>query len=544
MGRRAQIIAIALLLCLTSVAASALPDLVVADIHIEPSHLQIGDSVFIEVTVANTGADDVASPFFVHFFMDGREIAIQSIVGGISAGESKRVAIEWRALAGLHTLSVAVDPPIGRIDEANDANNEETRVLSVALSAEMAAAIGTLKVVVAPFTDISASGFLHVGSGVSDKLSDRFLGMGIRVLDSSDLESIMQERALNPFLLSDTALAAQLLGADILITGSVTQFDVLSSFLQLGFLSISSAEVNIRLSASLVNVPTMQGMGTVEAEGHAEGATGFSFDLTAFLGTMSEESDDLCGGGLQTARSWYNVGESIPIAYHNPGAPEWFSIEIATSAGSFVRWLGWEYVSTNNCSVWNWDQLNVSRFQMSPGIYKAKLWDGVAYVAEVSFQIRPGISLSVLPASEITVGTAQFDDTVVGNALNFAVDDLATGLLRTIEAASPALTEHQSRSIASSMAPMREGQIATILPDGRVAINIGASSGVVQGDIFEVLAVAHVIVDPQSLKILSYDIVDVKGQIVITEVRDRVSYGTRTSDFAAVIGDIVRCLTP
>jgi len=544
MGRRAWIVAVTGLFCLVSLTASALPDLIVAEINIEPSQPQAGDSVFIEVTVANSGPDEVDKPFFVHFFMDGREIAIQSIVGSIAAGGSKHVATEWLALAGLHSLSVEIDPPIGRIDEANDSNNSETRMLSVALSAETTAAIGSLKVVVAPFSDLSGSGFLHVGSGISTKLSNRFLGMGIRVLDSTDLESIMQERGLNPFLTADTALAAQILGADILITGSVTNLDVLEASLQLGFLSISSAEVNFRLSASLVDVHSSQVIGFVPAEGHAEGATGFSFNLTGLLGMIQEESDDLCGGGLQTARSWYNIGELVPIAYRNPGAPEWLSIEISASSGSFVRWLGWQYASTNNCSVWNWDQLNTSQFQMSPDVYTAKLWNGTAYVAELSFQIRPGISLSVLPATEITVGTAEFEDTVVGNALNLAVDDLATGLLGAIETASPALAEQQFGPATGPMIPRREGQIATILPDDRVVINIGASSGVVQGEMFEVLDVTNVIVDPQSLEILDYDILGVKGQIVITEVRDRVSYAARTSDFTPIIGDIVRCLAP
>jgi len=544
MERRAWIVAIALLLSVVSVSAFALPDLVVSEINIEPSHPQAGDSVFIEVTVANDGPDEVENPFFVHFFMDGREIAIQSIVGGISPGRSKRVAIEWLAIAGFHSLSVEVDPKIGRIDESNDSNNHESRSLTVTLNAETAAAIGSLKVVVAPFDDFTGSGFLHVGEGVSDKLIDRFLGMGIRVLDRSELESIMQEHALNPSLTSDVTMAARLLGADILITGSVTALEVQDTTFHLGFLSFDSAQVNVRLSSRLVNVYTTQILSTVPAEGYAEGTTGFSLDLTGFLGMLESDSDDLCGGGLQTARSWYNVGESIPIAYRNPGAAEWFSIEITTSVGSFVRWLGWQYVGASDCSVWNWDQRNTSGFQLSPGVYTAKIWDGIAYVAEVSFQIRPGISLSVLPATEITIGTAQFEDTVVGDALNLAVDDLAAGLLGALESASPALADHQFGSVTGPMVSMQEGQIATILPDGRVAINIGASSGVTQGDIFEVLDVAHVVVDPQTLEILDYEFLGVKGQIVITEVRDRVSYGVLTSSFEPVIGDIVRAVAP
>lgn len=545
MGRRAWIIAAVGFLCLVSLTASALPDLIVAEINSEPSQPQAGDRVFIEVMIANGGPDEVDKPFFVHFFLDGREIAIQSIVGSIPAGGSQRVATEWLALAGLHSLTVEIDPPIGRIDEANEANNSETRMLNVSLSAETAAAIGSLKVVVAPFSDLSGSGFIHVGSGVSTKLSDRFLGMGIHVLDSRDLESIMQERNLNPLLTADTALAAQILGADILITGSVANLDISEASLQLGFLSISSAEVNIRLSASLVDVQFSQIIGVVPAEGHAEGATGFSFDLAGLLGLINEDSEDLCGGGLQTARSWYNMGELIPIAYRNPGAPVWLSIEISASSGAFVRWLGWQYAGTNDCSTWNWDQLNSSKSQMGPGIYTAKLWNGTAYISELSFQIRPGISLSVLPATEITVGTPQFEDSVVGNALNLAVDDLAAGLLGTIEAAPPVLAEQPFGSAAPSlMTHNMEGQVASILPDERVVINIGASSGVVQGEMFEVLDVANVIVDPQSLEILDYDMLSVKGQLAITEVRDRVSYAVRTSDFTPLIGDIVRRLAP
>jgi hypothetical protein len=544
MGKRARVVAIALLLCLVSVAGYALPDLVVDKITIEPLHPQAGEHVFIEVTVANNGDDEVEMPFFVHFFMDGREIAIQSIVGGISSRGSKRVAIEWLALAGLHTLSVEVDPPMSRIDESNDSNNHAVRNLTVALNPETAAAIGSLKIVVAPFTDFTGTGFLRVGEGVSDKLADRFMGMGIRVLDSSELQSIMQERELNPFVTSDMALAAQLLGADILITGSVTELEVRDSSLQLGILSISSAEVNIRLAASLVNVSTSQVMSLVPAEGYAEGATGFSLDLTGLFGMLNSDSADLCGGGLQTARSWYNVGESIAIAYSNPGIANWFSIEITTSVGSFVQWLGWQYTGTNDCSVWNWDQLDSSGFQMSPGVYTAKIWDGIAYIAEVNFQIRPGISLAILPATEITVGTEQFEDTTVGNALNGAVDDLAIGLLSALESASPILSEQEQAfgSARSPMAPMREGQVATILPDGRVAINIGASIGVSEGELFEVLSVANVVIDPQTHEILDYEILGVKGEIVITEVRDRVSYGARTSDFDPTIGDIVRWL--
>lgn len=545
MGKRTRFISLILLLGLVSIGASALPDLVVSEMGIEPSHPQAGQSVFIEVTISNHGYSTVENPFLVRFFVDGREIVVQSIRGSLRPGDSKRVSVEWLAVAGPHALSVEVDPPIGRIEESDESNNTEIRILNVSLSAEAEAAIGSLKVVVAPFEDLTGSGFLHVGEGVADKLIERLVGTGVRVLERSELEAIMQERALNPSLTTDVAMAGQMLGADVLVAGSVTELEVRDSTFQLGFLSVSGAEVDVRLSARLVNVYTSEIMNIVSSEGHGEGTTGFSINLTGFLSLLQTGSPDICGGGLQTARSWYNVGESIPIGYRNLGVPDWVSIEITTGIGSFVKWLGWQYSGTDDCDIWYWNQLDVAGFQISPGIYSAKLWNGTAYLAEVSFQVRPGISLSIPPLTKITVGTAQFEETVVGTAVNLAVDDLAAGLLGALGDVSPVLSERRaSLQFAESMAPVKEGQIAAILPDGRIAISIGASSGVTHGDFFEVLDVVNVIVDPQSLEILDYDIRGVRGEIVITEVRDRVSFGVLTSNFEPIIGDIVRWSAP
>jgi len=59
-----------------------------------------------------------------------------------------------------------------------------------------------------------------------------------------------------------------------------------------------------------------------------------------------------------------------------------------------------------------------------------------------------------------------------------------------------------------------------------------------------VLDTTNLIIDPATGKVLAYDILDVKGEIVITEVRDLVSYGVKTSEFVALVGDIVRPSAP
>ena len=90
----------------------------------------------------------------------------------------------------------------------------------------------------------------------------------------------------------------------------------------------------------------------------------------------------------------------------------------------------------------------------------------------------------------------------------------------------------------------RDGQIAGILPDGRIAINIGASAGVAPGDRFEVIETENLIVDPETLSIISYDAVGVQGEILIVEVRDNVSYAVKIGEFTPAIGDVVRFIGP
>lgn len=541
MRQQIRLLSVLVLLCLMSIAAFALPDLIVSDIEIDPANPQAGEPVLIEATILNQGTTSVHSPFFVHIFVDGREIAIRSIAGTIASNRSKRVSTEWIAVPGLHDISIEVDPPMERIEESNEANNQGVRTVHVVLDPETQSAIGSISVVVPSFDDWTSSGFLHVGSGIADKLVDRLLGVGIRVLDRLELDVIMRDRALNPFLDSDLAMAGRLLGADVVLAGSVAALDVHDSTLQLGFLSVSGAEVNARLSVRLISSYTSQIMDVIVGEGHDEGATGFSFDLGGLLSSLQTNAPDICGGGLQTARAWYNVGESVPLAYRNPAASGWFSIEVTTGVGSFVKWLGWEYISTDGCGIWNWDQRNIAGTQMNPGIYSAKIWDGTAYVAEVSFQIQPGISLSIPSVAEITVGTEEFEDTVVAAAVNNAVDDVMGGLLGALEAASPLLEERESSmEFGGSAAPPKQGQIATILLDGRIAVNVGSSSGVSQGDIIEVIEAVDVIIDPNSREILDYHVVAVKGEALVTEVRDLVSFAILTSEFDPVIGDIVR----
>lgn len=534
---------LALLVGALAQIALALPDLVAAGLEISPVTPTDGVLVTISATVENTGHGDADDPFFIRFSVDNREIDVVPLAS-LDSGRTKKLTTTWTAAAGPHVLSVEIDAPFDRVEETDEQNNSCSLYVKVRLDDEAMAVLAPLRIAVARFDDLSGTRFVNVGEGVADELIDRFSASGLMVLERSNLDTVMQEHELNPAIPDDVAAAGQLIGADLLILGSVTKVNVHQASQSLGFLRIDSASADIGLSAQVVDVHTSQILSLASAEGHSEGTTGFSIVLGQLLSFLGAGSSDVCEGGLQADRAWYNSGRTVLLGYRNEGVPKWFGVEIHSSTGAFLKWLGWQFVGTGECERWFWDQRNASGLPMNSGIYAAKLWDGTSYIDTVGFQIRPGVSLSIPPTDEITVGSRQFDETVVGEALSQGIDRLTSTLLLSLEDLAPLVLRGGDReaplAAAAVLPAPREGQIAAILPDGRIAINLGTSSGVTEGDVFEVLEAENLVFSPQTNEILAYDAVSVRGELVITEAREQVSYAVPTTDFVPIIGDIVR----
>ena len=520
-------------------------DLVVIDIGLQPENPVASETVTIAATIRNVGTHGADRAFYVRFIVDSMQIETPTVPFGLGAGHSKTVSATWRAEAGAHTITVEVDQPFDNIDESNEGNNLLVATLTIQMSSTSETGYSTLKVAVARFDDRSSSGFINVGEGIADALVERLVERGVRVLERSELEAVMQERSLNPFLTEDLAAAGQNLGADLLVVGSVNRVNVQQSSLSLGLFSISSASVEMGISARLVNVYTTEIEKVVSAEGEEEGTTGFSIGIGKILSLSPLDANDVCLGGLRTTMSHYSIGETIHIGYRNPGAAAWYTVEIDTIGGQFVKWLDWQYVTPGDCGKWLWDQRDMWNAQMSPGMYIAKLWDGAAYIATVNLQIRLGSGLTLPPLEEITVGTSQFADTIVGKATDSVLNQLVSELLRGMEEVAPRITITEAAlSPEEPISLSMEGQIARILPDGRVVINLGTSSGVSKGDFFQTLETRDLIIDSATGVILAYDFLDVKGEIVIVEVRDRIAYGVTTTDFVPLVGDVVRLAPP
>ncbi len=526
-------------------ATHAKSDLVVIDIGLQPESPVAGETVTIAATIRNVGAHGADRAFYVRFTVDSMQVETPTVPFGLHAGHSKTVSATWRAEAGAHAIVVEVDQPFDNIDESNEGNNSLVATLAIPVSSTPATRYSTLKVAVARFDDRSGSGFINVSEGIADALVERLVERGVRVLERSELEAVMQERSLNPFLTQDLAAAGQNLGADLLVVGSVNKVNVQQSSLSLGLFSISSASVEMGISARLVNVYTTEIEKVVSAKGEEEGTTGFSIGIGEILSLYPLDANDVCLGGLRATMSRYSIGETIHIGYRNPGTAAWYTVEIDTIGGQFVKWLDWQYVTPGDCGKWLWDQRDMWNAQMSPGMYIAKLWDGDAYIATVSFQIKLGSGLTLPPIEEITVGTSQFADTIVGKAADSALNQLVSELLRGMEEVAPRITITEgARSSEEPLSLSMEGQIARILLDGRVVINLGTSSGVSKGDFFQTLDTRDLIIDPATGVILTYDILGVKGEIVIVEVRDRIAYGIKTTDFVPLVGDVVRLSPP
>jgi len=520
--------------------ALARPDLVVVDIQVMPTPPVVGQEVTIVATVQNVGTAAVSRDFDVHFLMDGLPIGFPSISHGLRVGESKDVSVSWHAEFGTHSVTVEADRPFNEIDEASEFNNALHATFAVRLTMGDVADLEDLRVGVARFEDRSGSGFIDVGEGVADELVERLVNSGVTVVERSEIEAILLERRLNPFLTADVAAAGRMLGVDLLIVGSVNRVDVRQSSFSLGLFSLNSATVEVEMAARLVNVYTTVVERAISAEGVDEGSTGFSVDVGRIIALAQAPASDVCSGGLLTDKPFYTTGETVHIGFRNPGAPGAFTVEIYTvPGGALLASLGSKLINTDGCGEWFWDQK--APMQMPPGTYRAKLWQGIVAIDTVDFQIQPGSVPASPLISEITVGGGAFDETIVGKATNSALNQLVARLIDGMAEIAEDVRASRGTVAYEAAEPLSmEGLIVQILPDGRVAVNVGSHAGVHEGSFFEVLDVMNLITDPSSGQVLAYDLMGVKGELVVIEVFDLASFALKTSEFDVSVGDVIR----
>ncbi len=125
----------------------------------------------------------------------------------------------------------------------------------------------------------------------------------------------------------------------------------------------------------------------------------------------------------------------------------------------------------------------------------------------------------------IDMGSSNFAETIIGEAVTSAVDQLVVDLAGKID------------TISSSMPKtVIDGRVAAI-SGNTLTINVGSTGGVKVGDVLDVLRIGKEIKDPVSGEVLDVETTPL-GTLKITTVRDRVSAGDYSGP-AAKVGDAV-----
>jgi len=398
-----------------------------------------------------------------------------------------------------------------------------------------------LLLAIARFDDRSNSGFANVGQGVADLLTEKLVNRGIRVVERAELESILMERQLNPLIREDMALAAQLLGADLLLIGSVTNIDVQETSLSLGFLAVSGATVTTDLSSRLVSVYTSEILRATSVTGNAEGTTGFSLNFGQLFSTLSGIQANVCLGGFLTGKSTTVQGEIVYFGYRDPAPMNTFRVLVKNSLGTVIWVSSWNSSTpATPCVTWAWNQRDFWGNPAPPGSYTAELWLGVATLVAV----RPfTIAVGAPPVwvNELSVGTQEFSDTVVGEAVEDALEQLVAQLGTMLAQVEPQVLAQRDQAAPPPIAEALQGRVVAIIDESTVAIDIGQEAGVEQYTAFEVYD-AFPVHDPSTGELIEViPLTDFpKGELIVTRVQEQVSVAAKLGpDFPVNIGDLV-----
>ena len=128
----------------------------------------------------------------------------------------------------------------------------------------------------------------------------------------------------------------------------------------------------------------------------------------------------------------------------------------------------------------------------------------------------------------VDFGSSDFQNTIIGEAVKGAVDQMSTGVI----AGAPKLSARKINV---------EGVVAFV-ESGKVVLNVGAKAGVKVGDQMTISRVSQVIKDPTTGKVLRSMATEV-GKIEISDVDDVSAVGKIVSGAGFKVGDVVKTVT-
>lgn len=160
-------------------------------------------------------------------------------------------------------------------------------------------------------TGLGLYGEVGPAKGVSDLLTNRLAQTGrFTLVERSRINQILAEQNLGASGRIDPSTAAQigrLLGADAVIIGSITQFNLerSGSDVNVGFFGISvdnrRQKANVQLTARIVNTTTGEILAATEGRGSAEKKTGGASVLGTGASSFGEAADPLLSAAAEQA---------------------------------------------------------------------------------------------------------------------------------------------------------------------------------------------------------------------------------------------------
>jgi curli biogenesis system outer membrane secretion channel CsgG len=191
-----------------------------------------------------------------------------------------------------------------------------TLVLPAAAQVQIAQAQPRIRIAVLDFEYASTGqtwawwGGIAPSQGVSDLLTNKLVdGGAYTLIERSRIQAVLQEQNLGASGRIDASTAAQvgrILGADAVVMGSITRYNVNEGSSGMSILGVGSnrrrVTADVQLTARLVNTTTSEIIATAEGQGEAQQRSGgLSIGGLFSQGSSNNNTDELISNAAQAA---------------------------------------------------------------------------------------------------------------------------------------------------------------------------------------------------------------------------------------------------
>jgi curli biogenesis system outer membrane secretion channel CsgG len=229
-----------------------------------------------------------------------------------------------------------------------------TLVLPAAAQVQLAQAQPKMRIAVLDFEYASTGqtwswwGGIAPSQGVSDLLTNKLVdGGAYTLIERSRIQAVLQEQNLGASGRVDASTAAQIgriLGADAVVMGSITRYNVNEGSSGMTILGVGSSRrrvtADVQLTARLVNTTTSEIIATAEGQGEAQQRSGgLSIGGLFSQGSDNNNTDELISNAAQAAveqLSGVLTSKATDVAAMPAGVPNIAALVADVAGGSVI----------------------------------------------------------------------------------------------------------------------------------------------------------------------------------------------------------------